>query len=181
MVLYGVMFMLFTSLICQHASIMITTFDDALIPNITVNFFDPATYDNPLWRKTIFWRTDLREHDPNSISDLVNLGYLLTILMCVYDHRWWVSYFATRQCGWRTETSPSSQSCLLDRWIKQCDSNSFQTLKPLKSFGKYIPVTCNQRLRNWRLRNAKFLLIIRVIYKHFIYSSSSSSSYDYYY
>jgi len=64
MVLYGVMFMLFTSLICQQASAMITIFNDALIPNITVNFFDPATYDNSLWRKAIFWRTDLCETWP---------------------------------------------------------------------------------------------------------------------
>jgi hypothetical protein len=48
MVLYGVMFMLFTSLKCQQASAMRTIFNNALIPNITVNFFDPATNDNSL-------------------------------------------------------------------------------------------------------------------------------------
>ncbi len=158
MVLYRVVFMLFTSLICQQASAMITIFNDTLIPNITVNFFDPATYDNPLWRKAIFWRTDLWECDPNSISDWWIRGTFWQS-WCVYDHWWWVSDFATRQCGRRTETS-SSQSwdgCLLDRWIKQCDSNSFQTLKPLKSFGKISRnlVSCNQYLEigDWEMQS----------------------------
>jgi hypothetical protein len=96
----------------------------------------------------------------------------------VYDHRWWVSYFATRQCGQRTETS-SSQSWdgyLLDRWIKQCDSNSFQTLKLPKS----ILVTCNRYLKigDWEIQsffwllelyiNTSYILLLIIIIKNVI-------------